>query len=226
MQTSMKNAVIRQSTAVGPAHANLARRSITVQSTGDLLKATQEGDDDEMIVNPFIANGVINPYSAGNYVRSILVLTLVMVNCIWLPFPAFYDPTVSSDALNSFSTFMDVVFIVDMIMNFFTGFVDNWGTFVYDKKIIRARYLRGNFVWDFLAVLPLEVVGQAFGYTIFTHVFHILRLTRCFRFHRLVTSPLLKSSLIALRLFRLLFIFLLLCHWIGSMFFGIGTTSS
>jgi hypothetical protein len=58
---------------------------------------------------------------------------------------------------------VDVVFFVDIILNFHTTFVGPSGEVISDPKIIRMNYLRSWFVIDLLSCLPYDVFN-AFEY--------------------------------------------------------------
>jgi len=52
---------------------------------------------------------------------------------------------------------VDVVFFVDIVLNFHTTFVGASGEVISDPKIIRMNYLKSWFVIDLLSCLPYDV---------------------------------------------------------------------
>jgi energy-converting hydrogenase Eha subunit C len=58
---------------------------------------------------------------------------------------------------------VDVVFFVDIILNFHTTFVGPSGEVISDSKIIRMNYMKSWFVVDVLSCLPYDVFN-AFQY--------------------------------------------------------------
>ena len=60
-------------------------------------------------------------------------------------------------ALLVIDSIVDVVFFIDIILNFHTTFVGPAGEVVSDPKIIRMNYLKSWFVIDLLSCLPYDV---------------------------------------------------------------------
>ena len=68
------------------------------------------------------------------------------------------------DALFFVNRLVDLVFVSDMVMNFFLMYRENaelGGGMVRDKKRIRRHYLRGWFALDFISILPFDIVAFA-----------------------------------------------------------------
>jgi len=73
---------------------------------------------------------------------------------------------------------VDVVFFVDILLNFHLTFVGSAGEIVSEPRIIRMNYLKGWFVIDLLSCLP---------YDVFT-AFHDNSEVRCSRLDALLMS--------------------------------------
>ena len=54
---------------------------------------------------------------------------------------------------------VDVIFFIDIVLNFHTTFVGPGGEVVSDPKIIRMNYLKSWFVIDLLSCLPYDIVN-------------------------------------------------------------------
>ena len=52
---------------------------------------------------------------------------------------------------------MDVIFFIDIVLNFHTTFVGPGGEVVSDPKVIRMNYLKSWFIIDLLSCLPYDV---------------------------------------------------------------------
>lgn len=63
-----------------------------------------------------------------------------------------------------FCSIVDVIFFIDIVLNFHTTFVGPGGEVVSDPKIIRVNYLRSWFVIDLLSCLPYDIFN-AFDHT-------------------------------------------------------------
>lgn len=54
---------------------------------------------------------------------------------------------------------MDVIFLVDIVLNFHTTFVGPGGEVISDPKLIRMNYLKTWFVIDLLSCLPYDIIN-------------------------------------------------------------------
>jgi CRP-like cAMP-binding protein len=77
---------------------------------------------------------------------------------IWLvPFSVGFDRWYPSPTINNLNVLIDGWFIVDVILNFRTGYVDH-GVMVLDSERITKNYLQSYFIVDFMASFPWESV--------------------------------------------------------------------
>ena len=167
----------------------------------------------------------LRPGYFGYKLRQWAVLLFTIYNCIFIP-AAFYDTLSDSSqqVLFGLNIFVDLIFILDLVLNFKTAYINRWSQLIWDKNLIYERYLNGLFKLDLIAAIPFDyLLYPIFQWNIRSEAFQIARLNRIFRFHRLYTDPLLESKKPLFRLLRLSFMLLLLCHWVGSIFWYIGT---
>ncbi|ESO99559.1 hypothetical protein LOTGIDRAFT_81109, partial [Lottia gigantea] len=82
---------------------------------------------------------------------------------------------------------VDVVFFVDIVLNFHTSFVGPSGEVISDPKVIRMHYLKSWFVIDLLSCLPYDVFN-AFQYVDdgISTLFSALKVVRLLRLGRVV----------------------------------------
>ena len=119
---------------------------------------------------------------------------------------------------------IDLFFFLDMLLRFRLIYVDVWGNLVTDPKAISHKYLEASFAYDLLALLPIELLLAGHLWT--PRRVMGMRLNRAFRIVRLVVSEHLEQLTSNLaRICRLLLGFLLLAHWIASLFFLVSSTS-
>ena len=102
---------------------------------------------------------MLHPESSYRLFWDIVTAFFVLI-LIWLvPFYIGFE-TWSSPGMSVVSSVMDVWFIIDVFLNFRTGYVDHGAT-VMDKKKIAKNYLKTWFVIDFFASIPWEIfIGQ------------------------------------------------------------------
>ena len=65
-------------------------------------------------------------------------------------------------AMTVIETMVDLLFIIDIILTFFTTFIDANDKLVSNPKLIRRAYLKGWFTMDFISAIPYSAVGFAF----------------------------------------------------------------
>ena len=52
---------------------------------------------------------------------------------------------------------MDIAFALDIIICFRTTYMDELGKEVFDSRLIAKQYLKGSFIIDLVAGLPVEL---------------------------------------------------------------------
>lgn len=102
--------------------------------------------------------GVIHPFSTFRWYWDILLIMFISMHVILLPVSiAFLSDDLSLHwlILNGIS---DCIFLIDIFLNFKTGFIDpnNNDEVILDKKIIRRKYVRSWFVIDLVSSLPFD----------------------------------------------------------------------
>ncbi|XP_033238429.1 serine-rich adhesin for platelets-like isoform X4 [Drosophila pseudoobscura] len=111
----------------------------------------------------------------------------------------------------------DVVFILDIIVQLRTGYLEQ-GLMVYDDRKLACHYVHSrDFIFDMIALIPLDLLQLKMG----THP--LLRFTRFFkvyrsvRFYYIVESRTVWPNL--WRVVNLIHILLILAHWFGCFYF-------
>ena len=88
-----------------------------------------------------------------------MMLVILAINVILLPVTiAFFDDSINS-AWITFSVCLDILFIVDVVLNFWTGIITKENIVYLEFNIIRPAYLKSWFLVDVLAVLPFDYVA-------------------------------------------------------------------
>jgi hypothetical protein len=84
-------------------------------------------------------------------------LLSVLLMTMYVPFMFTFDPenTLGGGKSKLFENIMDVWFIVEIILNFFTAFYRK-GILVIDLKLIAINYIRHWFIFDMLGSLPFS----------------------------------------------------------------------
>lgn len=115
-----------------------------------------------------------------------LIIVLVFVTCTAIPFQFTYPGDFDFWPL-SFWILIDIVFIVDVVLNFVTSYRSQ-GLEVTDRKSTVQHYLRGRFAIDLIANLPFGLIlwlagdPLVFGVSsvLLVRLLHVLRVNRMF----------------------------------------------
>ncbi|KAM5135428.1 voltage-gated delayed rectifier potassium channel KCNH4 [Mantella aurantiaca] len=115
---------------------------------------------------------------------------------------------------------VEMLFILDIILNFRTTYVSHSGQVVYDTRSICIHYLATWFFVDLIAALPFDLL-YAFNITV-TSLVHLLKTVRLLRLLRLLQKLDRYSQYSAMVLTLLMSMFALLAHWMACVWYVIG----
>ncbi|XP_022064734.1 potassium voltage-gated channel subfamily H member 4a [Acanthochromis polyacanthus] len=115
---------------------------------------------------------------------------------------------------------VEMLFILDIILNFRTTYVSQSGQVVYDARSIYLHYCTTWFFVDLIAALPFDLL-YAFNITV-TSLVHLLKTVRLLRLLRLLQKLDRYSQYSAVVLTLLMSVFALLAHWMACVWYVIG----
>ncbi|XP_026180204.1 potassium voltage-gated channel subfamily H member 4a [Mastacembelus armatus] len=115
---------------------------------------------------------------------------------------------------------VEMLFILDIILNFRTTYVSQSGQVVYDARSIYLHYCTTWFFVDLMAALPFDLL-YAFNITV-TSLVHLLKTVRLLRLLRLLQKLDRYSQYSAVVLTLLMSVFALLAHWMACVWYVIG----
>ncbi|MBN3272174.1 HCN4 protein, partial [Polyodon spathula] len=160
----------------------------------------------------------------------VVMLVVTLINVLIIPLGvSFFSEVIHKDPLwLAYNVISDSVFIVDLVLNFYTGFIsDDKADIVLDLNKIRNHYFKSWFLPDLLSVLPVDyclliarvslVSTYSSGYTAvcitrmikITRLLSLLRLLRFFKLVRYIRT----WEEATMKFFYLIAIIVLLCHW-------------
>ena len=103
---------------------------------------------------------IISPESIGKRTFDVFIAFSLFYTLITAPIRACF--WVEAEGLVAvFETFMDIGFIVDIILNFNTSRVDSDMMVVVDRRTIAITYLKSWFLLDLVASLPIDMLTPA-----------------------------------------------------------------
>ncbi len=118
----------------------------------------------------------------------------------------------------------DFIYIIDIIVKFFTGYMEN-GELCINRKKIAIRYLKSfQFKLDIISLVPFDAIYIFLPYEHAYLLIPVLRLNRLLKYSRLIefrniTETKTKYPTI-FRMSNLLFNILLVMHWNACVYFG------
>ncbi|XP_032423152.1 potassium voltage-gated channel subfamily H member 8 [Xiphophorus hellerii] len=115
---------------------------------------------------------------------------------------------------------VEILFILDIVLNFRTTFVSTSGQVVYDARSICVHYVTTWLFVDLVAALPFDLL-YAFNVTVNFRV-HLLKTVRLLRLLRLLQKLERYSQYSAVVLTLLMSMFALLAHWMACVWYYIG----
>uniref|UniRef100_A0A8D0HHX1 Potassium voltage-gated channel subfamily H member 3 n=1 Tax=Sphenodon punctatus TaxID=8508 RepID=A0A8D0HHX1_SPHPU len=115
---------------------------------------------------------------------------------------------------------VEILFILDIVLNFRTTFVSKSGQVVFDPHAIFLHYLTRWFLLDLVAALPFDLL-YAFKVNVYFGA-HLLKTVRLLRLLRLLPNLDRYSQYSAVVLTLLMTVFALLAHWVACIWYFIG----
>ena len=168
--------------------------------------------------------------NSQNKIRfDLFIITLAVINWFQIPYVlAFVDLDEQILWLDIFNGLIDIWFMLDVVINFRTSYVDEpTGNEITNFKDIAVHYLKGKFWIDLLASLPLDFFSYTLNNedndnTIILQLFGLLKLVRILRLSRLIAYMNLNNEIkMSLKLIKLLFFLILYLHCLGCLWFFI-----
>ncbi|XP_058862716.1 potassium voltage-gated channel subfamily H member 4-like [Acipenser ruthenus] len=135
-------------------------------------------------------------------------------------FTAYNDCDAASRSTIVTDIAVEMLFILDIILNFRTTYVSQSGQVVYDSRSICIHYAATWFFVDLIAALPFDLL-YAFNITV-TSLVHLLKTVRLLRLLRLLQKLDRYSQYSAMVLTLLMSMFALLAHWMACIWYVIG----
>ncbi|XP_026887834.2 potassium voltage-gated channel subfamily H member 4a isoform X1 [Electrophorus electricus] len=132
------------------------------------------------------------------------------------------DPACGSTSRSSIVSdiVVEMLFILDIVLNFRTTYVGPAGQVVYDAHSICLHYSATWFILDLIAALPFDLL-YAFNVSV-TSLVHLLKTVRLLRLLRLLQKLDRYSQYSAVVLTLLMCAFALLAHWLACIWYVIG----
>ncbi|XP_029443837.1 potassium voltage-gated channel subfamily H member 2 [Rhinatrema bivittatum] len=181
---------------------------------------------------PRIHKWTILHYSPFKAVWDWLILLLVIYTAIFTPYSAAFllndqetrdlKCTYACNPLNVVDLMVDIMFIIDILINFRTTYVNCNEEVVSHPGKIAIHYFKGWFLIDMVAAIPFDLLIFGSGSEETTTLIGLLKTARLLRLVRVARKLDRYSEYGAAVLFLLMCTFALIAHWLACIWYAIG----
>ncbi|XP_029980407.1 voltage-gated inwardly rectifying potassium channel KCNH7 [Sphaeramia orbicularis] len=172
-------------------------------------------------------------YSPFKAVWDWLILLLVIYTAILTPYSAAFllndqeeqkrrECGYSCSPLNVVDLIVDIMFIIDILINFRTTYVNLNEEVVSHPAKIAIHYFKGWFLIDMVAAIPFDLLIFGSGSDETTTLIGLLKTARLLRLVRVARKLDRYSEYGAAVLMLLMCIFALIAHWLACIWYAIG----
>uniref|UniRef100_A0A669DTU6 Potassium voltage-gated channel subfamily H member 5 n=1 Tax=Oreochromis niloticus TaxID=8128 RepID=A0A669DTU6_ORENI len=170
-----------------------------------------------------------------------VILILTFYTAIMVPYNVSFKTKQNNIVWLVLDSVVDVIFLVDIVLNFHTTFVGPGGEVISDPKLIRMNYLKTWFVIDLLSCLPYDIINAfenvdevrvsfspflpPFSLTAaqgISSLFSSLKVVRLLRLGRVARKLDHYLEYGAAVLVLLVCVFGLVAHWLACIWYSIG----
>nr|XP_051680933.1 potassium voltage-gated channel subfamily H member 4 isoform X3 [Oryctolagus cuniculus] len=163
-------------------------------------------------------------YSVPKAIWDGLILLATFYVAVTVPYNVCFagddDTPVTSRHTLASDIAVEMLFILDIILNFRTTYVSQSGQVISAPRSIGLHYLATWFFVDLIAALPFDLL-YVFNITV-TSLVHLLKTVRLLRLLRLLQKLERYSQCSAVVLTLLMSVFALLAHWMACVWYVIG----
>ncbi|XP_057188977.1 potassium voltage-gated channel subfamily H member 2a [Triplophysa rosa] len=181
---------------------------------------------------PRIHKWTILHYSPFKAVWDWVILLLVIYTAIFTPYSAAFLLSDEEEAamqrcgyscspLNVVDLIVDIMFVVDIVINFRTTYVNSNDEVVSQPGRIAVHYFKGWFLIDMVAAIPFDLLIYRSGEET-TTLIGLLKTARLLRLVRVARKLDRYSEYGAAVLFLLMCTFALIAHWLACIWYAIG----
>ncbi|XP_041670270.1 potassium voltage-gated channel subfamily H member 2 [Cheilinus undulatus] len=182
---------------------------------------------------PRIHKWTVLHYSPFKAVWDWLILLLVIYTAILTPYSAAFLLSDQEEAamqncgyscspLNVVDLIVDIMFIIDILINFRTTYVNSNDEVVSHPVRIAVHYFKGWFLIDMVAAIPFDLLIYRNGEET-TTLIGLLKTARLLRLVRVARKLDRYSEYGAAVLFLLMCTFALIAHWLACIWYAIGS---
>ncbi|ETW07541.1 hypothetical protein H310_02033 [Aphanomyces invadans] len=194
---------------------------------------------DRAVKKAYKRQAYLHPNSQFRAGWDLFMIVLLVYTALLTPYEIAFVDTVSLDGLFIVDRTVDLSFLVDMMFNFMTPFIDKENNqLIDDSWQIALQYITGWFVLDFVSIIPFDVISMSYKGDSNTpevsakkdltshlkiiriiRLFRLIKLVRVFRASRIYSrwEAILGFKYTSVKLAKFLFCVLILAHWLACL---------
>ena len=130
---------------------------------------------------------MLYPDHTFRHIWDFLVFFLLMYTAVILPYTVCFIETNPTKGIGLVETIIDFFFLLDVILNFFFAYLNEFGIIIDDRRQIIVNYLCGYFTVDFLGCIPIQLllsISSTHNKLELARIYKILRLFRLIKMVR------------------------------------------
>lgn len=150
---------------------------------------------------------------------NLILLSAVYVSMVF-PFSFAFDTYYQSRRVDGVQLIFDILFILDIILMFFTSTITKKGQETYDPIIIRNEYLKTQrFLFDLGSILGIQLFTQ------YNRIFQFcgfFKMTRIFRIQKMIANSSFNNDMKAvLQFLKIIMYFVVFIHFMACMWWWV-----
>lgn len=112
---------------------------------------------DDQVLKKKMPRFVINPTALWKTIWNVIGLFLILFLAITVPYRIPFED-VASDEWYYLDIVIDSIFLIDVMLNFFTAYEDENGELITEHNRIAKSYLKTWFVIDLMSSIPISLI--------------------------------------------------------------------
>nr|QQY02582.1 potassium voltage-gated channel subfamily H member 2 [Cryptocotyle lingua] len=197
----------------------------------EMLSLGPDVHPEQKLQSPRIHPFTLKHYGPVKAVWDWLILGLVIYTAIFTPYAAAFHLLEENKAirksgewstLRAIDFFVDIMFIIDILINFRTTYVNKNDELISDPGRIAIHYFKGWLLIDVVAAIPFDLIQIGAQTDDMVKLIGLLKTARLLRLVRVVRKLDRYSEYGAAVLMLLMATFVLIAHWLACIWYFVG----
>jgi hypothetical protein len=112
---------------------------------------------EDQITSDQMPPGIMHPQSIWNNIWNAQMLLIILVLSIAVPYRIAFEDIAPTGWFYT-DTVIDFLFIIDLILNFFTAVENDHGEIIVERKKIAIIYFKSWFIIDLSSSMPITLI--------------------------------------------------------------------